>query len=218
VRPLLEARGHAVIAPDLPSDRDDAGLDAYVDTVLDAMRAVPSGARVVVVGQSLGGFTAPVVCTRTRVDLLVLVGAMIALPHERLGEWWGHTGWEAARRELLVRDGRSPDAGFDPIADFFDDVPDPVVRAAMARGERKQSGRVFQDRWPLDAWPDVPTRVLIGRDDRFFPAPFMRRVVRERLGIVPDEIDGGHLPALARPDELVERLEAYRREVEGPPR
>ena len=218
MRPLLEARGHHVVAPDLPSDRDDAGLDAFVDTVLDAMRAVPSGARVVVVGQSLGGFTAPVVCTRTRVDLLVLVGAMIARPHERLGDWWGNTGWQAARRELLVREGRSPDSGFDPIADFFDDVPDPVVRAAMARGERKQSGRVFQDRWPLDAWPDLPTRVLICRDDRFFPAPFLGRVVRERLGIVPDEMDGGHLPALARPEELVERLEGYRRELEGPRR
>ena len=32
----------------------------------------------------------------------------------------------------------------------------------------------------------------------------------ERLGIVPDEIDGGHLPAFGRPAELVERLEAYR--------
>jgi len=40
----------------------------------------------------------------------------------------------------------------------------------------------------------------------------MRRVVRDRLGITPDEIDGGHLPALARPKELVERLEAYRTE------
>ena len=38
----------------------------------------------------------------------------------------------------------------------------------------------------------------------------MRRVVRERLGITPDEMDGGHLPALSRPKELAERLEAYR--------
>jgi hypothetical protein len=30
--------------------------------------------------------------------------------------------------------------------------------------------------------------------------------VKERLGIVPDELPGGHLPALARPDELVEYL------------
>jgi pimeloyl-ACP methyl ester carboxylesterase len=80
----------------------------------------------------------------------------------------------------------------------------------MARGERRQSGRPFEDVWPLDRWPDVPTRFLLCRDDRFFPAPFLRRVVPERLGIVPDEMDGGHLVALSRPEELVERLEAYR--------
>ena len=55
-----------------------------------------------------------------------------------------------------------------------------------------------------------PTRFLLCRDDRFFPADFQRRVVRERLGIVPDEMDGGHLPVLGHPDELVQRLEAYR--------
>jgi pimeloyl-ACP methyl ester carboxylesterase len=64
--------------------------------------------------------------------------------------------------------------------------------------------------WSLDAWPDVPTRFLLCREDRFFPAPFMRRVVRERLGITPDEMDGGHLPALSRPKDLIDRLEAYR--------
>jgi hypothetical protein len=51
------------------------------------------------------------------------------------------------------------------------------------------------------------------REDRFFPAAFQRRVVHERLGIVPDEMAGGHLPALAHPDELVRRLEAYRAEL-----
>jgi hypothetical protein len=46
-----------------------------------------------------------------------------------------------------------------------------------------------------------------------FPAAFQRRVVRARLGITPDEMPGGHLPALAHPDELVARLEAYRNEL-----
>ena len=64
--------------------------------------------------------------------------------------------------------------------------------------------------WPLEAWPEVPTRVLIGRDDRLFPADLQRRIARERLGIEADEIEGGHLVALSRPAELVERLEAYR--------
>jgi pimeloyl-ACP methyl ester carboxylesterase len=62
---------------------------------------------------------------------------------------------------------------------------------------------------PLTSWPAVPTRVLICRDDRLFPAPYLRRVARQRLGITPDEIDGGHTPALSRPAELAERLDAY---------
>src|SRR5438874_12455012 len=97
------------------------------------------------------------------------------------------------------------------MAEFFHDVPPEVAAEVMARGQRAQSGTPFEQPWPLEAWPDVPTRFLLCRDDRFFPADFQRRVVRERLGIVPDEIDGGHLPALARPAELVQHLEHYRR-------
>jgi len=95
------------------------------------------------------------------------------------------------------------------MVDFFHDVPTDVVADAFARGERSQSETVFEDPWPLESWPDVPTRFLLCRDDRFFPAEFQRRVVADRLGITPDEMDGGHLPALGRPMELAERLVAY---------
>src|SRR4029453_14887530 len=96
-----------------------------------------------------------------------------------------------------------------------------AVQAESVAHLKDQSGTPFEKPWPLAAWPDVPTRFLLCRDDRFFPADFQRRVVRERLGIVPDEMDGGHLPALAHPHELVERLEAYRggpRRSRAPPR
>jgi pimeloyl-ACP methyl ester carboxylesterase len=66
----------------------------------------------------------------------------------------------------------------------------------------------------LASWPNVPTRFLLCQDDRFFPAEFQRRVVQDRLGFAPDEMSGGHLPALAHPEELVQRLERYRAEVE----
>jgi hypothetical protein len=56
----------------------------------------------------------------------------------------------------------------------------------------------------------VPTRFLLCRDDRLLPSDFLRRVVRERLGIATDEIDAGHCVALSRPKELAERLDAYR--------
>jgi phenylalanine-4-hydroxylase len=53
--------------------------------------------------------------------------------------------------------------------------------------------------WPLDRWPAIPTRAIICRQDRLFPATWLRRVVQERLGFAPDEIDSGHCPALSQP-------------------
>jgi hypothetical protein len=45
---------------------------------------------------------------------------------------------------------------------------------------------------------------------------FQRRVVRERLGLEPDEMPGGHLLALSQPRELARRLDAYWTERPGP--
>jgi pimeloyl-ACP methyl ester carboxylesterase len=207
VVPELRAQGHDVVAPDLPSDDDSAGLREYADVVVDA---IGDRRDLIVVAQSMGGFTAPLVCDRVPVSRLILVAAMVPSPGEPPGDWWANTGWEQARREQGARDGSATDEAFDPMTTFFHDVPPDVVAEALARGERDQSGTPFEKPWPLDSWPDVPTNFLLCRDDRFFPAEFMRRVVRQRLGIAPDEMDGGHLPALSHPDELVARLEAYR--------
>ncbi len=196
VVPKLRALGHGVVAVDLPCDDDAAGLEKYVDTVVEA---VGDRRDLILVAQSLGGFTAPLVCDRLPVTLLVLVAAMTPRPGESPGEWWTNTGHEF------------PDP-FDPAVVFAHDLP-PELATASLEHLREQSATPFEKPWPLSAWPDVPTRFLLCRDDRFFPAEFQRRVVRDRLGIVPDEMGGGHLPALARPEELVQRLEAYRAEL-----
>ena len=193
----LRRRGHDVVAVDLPSDDDSAGLQRYADTVVDA-----AGDRrdLIVVAQSFGGFTAPLVCDRLPVDLLVFVAGMIPSPGERPGEWWEKTGYTQI-------EPAEPDD--DVIATFMHDVPPALAAEALKRG-RDQSGTPMEEPWPLDEWPDVPTKVLLCIHDRFFPPEFMRRVARERLGITPDEIDGSHCVALSRPRELAERLEAYR--------
>src|SRR5215468_7005396 len=46
-------------------------------------------------------------------------------------------------------------------------------------------------------------------DDRFFPGDFQARLARERLGKSTDEVPGGHLVALSRPQELAKLLIAY---------
>jgi pimeloyl-ACP methyl ester carboxylesterase len=206
LEPELRGRGHDVVAPDLPCDDDSAGLPEYADTVVEA---IGDRTELVVVAQSFGGFTAPLVCARVPVDLLVLVAGMVPLPREAPGDWWANTRYGQARREQDERDSGDGGAPNDDIALFLHDVP-PDLAAEALRRSRDQSGTPFEKPWPLAAWPAVPTRALLCRDDRFFPAEFMRRVVRERLGITPDEIDGGHTPALSRPRELADRLEAYR--------
>lgn len=211
--PELRALGHDTVAPDLPCEDDSAGFTDYADVVVNA---IGDRTDLIVVAQSMAGFTGPLVCDRVPVDMLVLLAAMVPAPGESAGDWWYNTGHARTRIEEAEQDGPAdqgepaPAEAFDVMEVFFHDAPPDVVAEAMARGERRQSGGVFAAPWPLDKWPDVPTRFLLCQDDRFFPAEFMRRVVRERLGITPDEMGGGHLPALSRPKELADRLEAYR--------
>ena len=214
VVPDLEEAGHDVVAVDLPVTDDDAGFVDYADVVVDAMRErhLERAGDVVLVAQSLSGFVAPLVAARVPVDLMILVAAMVPRPGESGGEWWVNTGHATA----LQAGARGPDASDDPLELFLHDVPADVARESE-RHVHPQSGAVFEDPWPLAAWPDVPTRFLLCRDDRFFPADFQRRVVRERLGIEPDEIDGGHLPALSRPHELAQRLLDYSAGAGGAP-
>lgn len=202
----LETAGHDVVAPDLPADDDTAGLPEYVDAVVDAVGSHSDG--VIVVAQSMGGFVAPLLCDRIPVRLIVLVNAMVPTAGESPGEWWANTDSGEARRLAAERDGRSIDGEFDPVAEFLHDVPEDVLVDVLARGEPRQSDTPFEKPWPRDAWPDVPTRAIVSRGDRFFPVEFQRRVLRERLGITPEEMDGGHCVAWSRPTELASRLAA----------
>ena len=188
VAPLLPD----AIAIDLPAADDSADLSTYADTVVDAV----SGASepLVLVAQSMGAFTAPMVASRVPVASIVLVNPMVPAPGESPGQWWTATG----------QDREVPE--FDPIEDFFHDVPAAVREEAFRQGEPQQSDTPFGRPWPLEAWPDLPTRVIVGADDRMFPLDFQRRVVRSRLGLEVEVIPGGHLVALSQPEELVSRI------------
>jgi pimeloyl-ACP methyl ester carboxylesterase len=203
--PELTSMGHEPIAIDLPAADDRAGLAEYADTVV---RAVGERGEVVLVAESFGGFTAPLVCERVRVDLLVLLNGMIPRPSETFTEWWSSTGQGRAQREHAVAIGIDPADLDDDRVVYYHDLPEPLVREAESR-DVAQSSTPLDQPWPLDRWPDVPTRILAGRDDRMFPADFQRRVARERLGLQADDIPGGHMVALARPRELARRLVAY---------
>lgn len=184
VVPLL---GDAVPV-ELPFADDAKHLSDYVDV---AVAAAGDAAEYVVVGQSLGGFTAPQVAERLGARALILLTAMIPRPGETPGEYWANTG--------------CPDFGDDP---FYHDLPDDLRREAEAEHEHPQSGTPMGDPWPLERWPDVPTAFVLCEDDRVFPADWMRGVVRDRLGIEPLPIPGGHCAPLSRPREVAAAIHA----------
>lgn len=203
VVPELQARGHEAVAVALPGADESAGLPEYADAVVAAV-----GGRhdVVVVAQSMGGFTAPVACARAPVRLLILVNAMIPVPGETPGDWWGDTGWEPAR-VAAAQAGGYP-AEFDLATYFLHDVPADVVGAGEAHNY-PEADIAFSQPCAIERWPDVSTRVLAGRDDRFFPLEFQRQVSRDRLGTDVDVVPGGHLVALSHPTELTDQLIHY---------
>ena len=189
VVPGLRELGHDPVAVDLPCEDESAGWDVYADLVVDALG---DSQNVVVVGHSLGGFTAPLVCARALTDLLVLVAGMIPAPGELLADWWANTSYEAS--------------GYDDV--FYHDVAPALAEEARHR-ERDETSKALREPWPLNAWPETPTKYLLCRDDRRFPAAWARGHARKRLGIEADEMDGGHYVGISRPRELAERLDAY---------
>lgn len=201
VQQQLTDRGIESVAVDLPGDDANAGLPEYVDRVVQAAADLDD---VVIVGQSLGGFSASWAAGLVPARGLILLNAMIPNPGETAGEWWGNTGSSAAMRAYDIDQGRDPDGPFDEQIYFLHDVP--MENLDAEEEQREEADKIFEAAWDLPAWPDVPTRVLAGIDDRFFPFEFQKRVARERLGLDIEGVPGGHLPALGRPDELTEAL------------
>jgi Alpha/beta hydrolase family len=200
VVPLLRQAGHEAIAVDLPGDDPAAGLPEYTQLVVGA-----TGGRgnVVLVAQSLGGFTAPLVAARVAVNSVVFVNAMIPRPGETPGEWWDNTGWAQARVAAARQGGYGTEV--DLAVYFLHDVP-PEVAAAGEPYQRPEAHAAFGSVCDFAAWPSIPIRAVAGADDRFFPAGFQQALARDRLGVEADVLPGGHLIALAQPAGLASYL------------
>jgi len=168
-------RGHDVVAPDLPSEVDSAGLAEYADTVVDA---IGDRSDVVVAAQSFGGFIAPMVCQRTPVDLLVLLAGMIPLPGETPDDWWANTDYLQAQRKRDEHEGRPTD----DIAMFYHDVPPDLAAEALRRASRPRSrviavrARVRSRNWRIGSGGTNEPRTQTVRAAVAVTEPFATRI------------------------------------------
>ena len=200
VAPLLVAAGHKARPVDLPGNDETAGIHEYADLVV---RTASDGGDVVVVAQSMGGFTAALACEQMRVAGLTFVNPMIPVPGETAGEWWANVDAVAEREQAAEAGGYGRD--FDLVTYFLHDVP-PDVAAEGEPFQRPEAEIAFTQPCDFTAWPAVPIRVLAGADDRFFPVAFQRRVAEQRLGVTADVLPGGHLIALSNPSGVADYL------------
>jgi len=209
VLPLLEQAGSGAVAVDLPADDPSKGLRDYADIVNEAIGTRPD---VVLVAQSLAGFTVPLVASQDAVRGLIFVNAMIPQPGETAGAWWGNTGAVDARIDAARSGGYTPQ--FDLPTYFLHDVPEAVLRSGPSQ-QRQQSDPIFGQPCQFERWPGIPVRVIAAADDRFFPLEFQKRIARERLDAEVEVIPGGHLLALSKPEALAARLLRFGQEAFG---
>jgi pimeloyl-ACP methyl ester carboxylesterase len=205
VEPILREAGHLTLAPDLPCADPTADLECYIEAAMRPAAEAFGEAPLTVVGLSLAGMVAPVVAARRPVNHLVLVSAMIPRPGESAYQWATSTRQMDAQATYLDSLGLPTDDLLDPELIFLHDL-DPQQKAESLNHVPEQHATLMRDPCPIETWPDIDTDVIAARDDRMFPLEFMRDQARDRLGIEPAVIPGGHLAPLTQPHALATQL------------
>jgi pimeloyl-ACP methyl ester carboxylesterase len=203
LRPELEARGHRVVAVDLPSEDPALGSADYAAVVTRALRSVDGD--VVVVGHSLAGLAIPLVALARPVRRLAFVCALLPQPGRSLREQEGV--FVDGFGDALVRDELDRSYWPESTAEqgLYPECPPATAAWASAR-LRRQSHLPSLETTPLETWPAVESTYVLGERDHVLDPAWSRRAARERLGIEAVRLDAGHSPFLTCPRELADLL------------
>ena len=202
----LDRRDRRAVAVELPSDAAAVGAPGYARTIAAAVREVGPEPPVLV-GHSMSGIAIPLVPALAPVRRLVFLAGLVPAPGRRMADlqaeepMLGDTGG-IARDELGRSYWTSPEAA---IATLYHDCDHELAHEAASR-LRPQARTPHEEPCPLAAFPDVPTSYILMREDRMVRPEWSRIVCRDRLGVEPVELPGGHSPMLADPDLLAATL------------
>jgi pimeloyl-ACP methyl ester carboxylesterase len=201
----LARHGHTVVAPDLPVDDDAAGALEWARVTIDAVERVGEAAVsecIVVVAHSIAGLCAPVIASLHPVDQMVFVGGLLPVPGQSFVAHLAVNPDAISFPEPKERGAGPFGLTWESVREgFYHDCPESVARRAFDE-LRHQSFTVFTERCPIDRWPDIPSTYVLMRDDRAVGESWARRNAGGRIGARIVELDGGHSPFFARPEEL----------------
>lgn len=217
VRRLLEAQGHAVIAPDLPgmggteAELGAVTLQGWADFVADLCRKAPQRP-VILAGHSRGGLvvsqaaeTAP-----EAIDALVYICAMMLPDGVSRAEFKtmeeANPAFDALIRPTPGGHG-TVIVGDNPAAVFAQISPPGLVASAMARLVAEPHGpRSEKLRLTPQGWGALPRTYVECTADRTIPLSSQRRMQAMSPGARVVTLDADHSPFLSRPAELANAL------------
>jgi pimeloyl-ACP methyl ester carboxylesterase len=199
--PELEACGHRSATVDLTSDDLATGATHCAEVVSKAFAPV---ADLVLVGHSIAGLIIPLVAVRRPVRRLVFLHALLPRPGQSVVDQL------AAEPDMFNPEMFTAPAPFwedKAVATHFllHDCPPEIIQSVFQR-LRPEPGVLGREVTPLQAWPDVPCTSVVCAEDRTATPAWARRAARERLGVEPVELAGGHCPFLSRPGALAQIL------------
>lgn len=201
--PELKARGRRAATIDLAPDDLAGGAARCAEAVCRAFAEIDD---LVLVGHSIAGLIIPLVAGMRPVRRMIFLHTLLPRPGYSVADQLT-TEPDMFNPELFS--ARAPFWEDEGVANhfLFHDCPPEVARAAFAR-VRPEPGVLGREVTPLRAWPDTPRAYIVCTEDRIATPAWARRAARERLGVEPVEIPGGHCPFLSRPRQLAEVLDS----------
>lgn len=201
--PELERRGHSCFLVDLPTDEPQAPALRYAEVIaqtLDTSGANP--ADTVVVAHSASGLFLPLVAELRTVCRLVYLAALVPeVGRSVMEQFQGNPSM--FNPEWVGQDPREP-----AVAEhfLFHDCSPEVLTWALSTVRLLYAERAMTEPFPGAHLPAVPNTYILCEEDRTLTPDWSRRVARERLGVEPVELAGGHCPHVSRPAALAEVL------------
>jgi pimeloyl-ACP methyl ester carboxylesterase len=199
--PRLEKCGHQVVGVNLPTNEPEASATRYAEVIAAAIPADRDDA--IVVAHSASGLFLPLVPRKRQVRRLVFLAAVIPQIGKSLLDQVNNDK-SMFNPEWLGKDPTKDDQL--ALRFLFHDCSPETSAWALRTVSLMYARQAILEVCPLNTWPAVPSSYILCDEDRTIQPAWSRRAARERLGVAPVELPGGHCPYVSRPQELADVL------------
>ena len=194
----LARRGRTAHAVELPSDPDLVAAD-YAKLIREQVQRIEAP---VVLAHSGSGPLLPAAARALAARHQVWLAAWVPDANASFVEEVDDHAEEGFNPEWI---GKNPTQDAAVAAEFvYHDCDEATLQWALSTRRLFLPEAVFEERISLA--PEFPSTYILCRDDRTIRPEWQRRMARERLGVEPIELEGGHCPNVSRPDRLAEIL------------